>query len=74
MGCLPLAAFSTGKVMEAHIKDIQDKIDKYTALLKLYTNALESVQKICEHEWNYDGHGHNSNFYICSKCGETKDE
>jgi hypothetical protein len=22
----------------------------------------------CEHDWYYEGHGHNSDFYLCLKC------
>ena len=27
----------------------------------------------CEHEWTYDGHGHNDNHYVCHKCGSGGD-
>jgi len=27
----------------------------------------------CTHDWEYTGHGHNSDFYRCKKCGIEDD-
>lgn len=55
--------------MDAHIKSIKDKIYKLSNDINRYKEALEALQGICEHDWKYDGHGHNDDFYICNKCG-----
>lgn len=60
--------------MDAHIKEISDKISTLRARLKLHVDTLNNLRELCEHAWHYDGHGHNSKFYTCNKCGETKDE
>lgn len=58
--------------MDAHIKEIQEKLRSANAKVKKYQLALEALQDICKHKWNYDGHGHNDDHYTCSKCGTDK--
>ena len=59
--------------MDQHIKEIIDKKSKALAKYKKYVKALEALQGICEHEWCYEGHGHNSKYYTCSKCGAEEE-
>lgn len=36
---------------------------------------LDEIQKKnCTHNWRYDGHSHNDDAYLCTKCGEMKFE
>lgn len=32
----------------------------------------DAVQATCEHSWQYDGHSHNDDAYICTKCGAVE--
>lgn len=60
--------------MNEQIKYILDNITKHKNQMILYENALKAVRAICKHEWEYDGHGHNRDYYTCSKCLDTKSE
>jgi mRNA-degrading endonuclease YafQ of YafQ-DinJ toxin-antitoxin module len=60
--------------MDKHIKEIQEKLCNAQKQVEKYKNAFEALQDICEHDWRYDGHGHNSDFYSCRKCGSVKED
>jgi hypothetical protein len=50
------------------IKAVIEKIDHHNRELKKHEDALKALQLICEHVWQYDGHGHNDDHFTCSKC------
>lgn len=56
--------------MDTHIKTIIAKISALRAETTEYLDALKALQKICQHDWSYEGHGHNDALYVCSKCGK----
>lgn len=60
--------------MDTHIKQIRDKLWAARKDVEKYQKAMEALQDICEHDWCYDGHGHNSDFYTCKKCGASKED
>ena len=35
-------------------------------------NAINALRALCEHNMLCHGHGHNTDYYVCNKCGETK--
>lgn len=60
--------------MKNTLKDINKKLEESRKLVKKYSKALEALQDICEHRWEYQGHSHNDDAYQCSICGEMKFE
>lgn len=39
---------------------------------KEFNKLLKNIRNKCSHHWEYDGHGHNSDCYKCTICGETE--
>ena len=39
--------------------------------LKSISQVIEELRKLCEHDWEYDGHNHNDTRYVCMICGEV---
>lgn len=60
--------------MKNAIKDINKKLTEANILVKKYSKALKTLQDVCEHNWEYQGHSHNDAAYQCSICGEMKFE
>lgn len=60
--------------MNKTIKELLDKRAKVIAKAMIINQAIDALRELCDHSWEYVGHGHNSNFYQCSKCGAEKDE
>lgn len=38
-----------------------------------YSKRIANLRKKCSHNWEYGGHGHNDDWYVCTICGETED-
>ena len=57
--------------MNATIKDLKAQAKDLYAKARKLDKAVDALQEICEHDWKYDGHGHNSDYYTCLKCGKT---
>ena len=38
-----------------------------------YSDAVTALRKVCDHEWQSTGHGHNYESFICLECGEEED-
>ena len=60
--------------MDAYIVEVLNKRDNGKKEFLRFDAAYKALQAICEHSWRYEGHGHNREFYECSKCGDTKEE
>lgn len=30
--------------------------------------AIKTLQDICPHQWEYQGHSHNDDYFVCSIC------
>lgn len=54
--------------MKNIIKDLLDKQKAAEKLVKKYSEAIAGLQEVCDHNWHYEGHGHNDSLYICSVC------
>jgi len=53
-----------------NLKEIVKTIEKKEKEVK---KQLDSIRKKCSHNWEYGGHGHNDDWYVCTICGETED-
>jgi hypothetical protein len=54
---------------------IKELLKKQRAAEKVVTNykeAVEALQEVCEHDWQYEGHGHNDSLYICNICNKEE--
>lgn len=59
--------------MKEIIKDLIKKRDAALDESRIHKDAIKVLQKICNHEWIYDGHGHNDDYYTCNICGATEE-
>lgn len=48
-----------------------DLILKHRAEVESYRQAAEK-KKSCTHNFRYEGHSHNDDAYVCTKCGEIE--
>lgn len=55
--------------MDKHIQELLDKKNELSKELSKYRDAIDALRKVCNHDWKYDGHGHNYSCYTCTKCG-----
>ena len=52
---------------------IKKLLDKQKVAEKTVNNLREAIlglQEVCEHDWHYEGHGHNDSLYVCNICGK----
>lgn len=54
--------------MKNTIKDLLNKQKAAQKLVNNYKEAIAGLQEVCEHDWRYEGHGHNDSLYICNIC------
>lgn len=59
--------------MDLHVKIANQKMRAALEEYNKYKAAVQALQDICDHDWMYKGHGHNSEFYTCEKCGSTRE-
>jgi hypothetical protein len=50
------------------VAGLEDKINTFRKELKKHEDALKALQLLCAHDWEYDGHGHNDDYYKCKVC------
>jgi hypothetical protein len=58
--------------MKNNIKQLLEKQQSAQKTANNYREAIEALQKVCEHSWNYQGHGHNDSLYICNICNKEE--
>lgn len=51
------------------VKEARTEVQKAEAILEKKREFLESLQENCIHNMEYEGHGHNDSYYVCSVCG-----
>lgn len=56
------------------IKELQSKKHKLEVELEDINDAIKAIQKLCNHNWKYKGHGHTSDYYVCTICGTNKED
>ena len=55
------------------INELRNKRIPLENELEKINKAVDALVEICEHDWNYTGHGHNYDVYKCHKCSETEE-
>ena len=58
--------------LKANIKELEIQKQKALDDYNTYRKAIEALQLVCDHDYNYDGHGHNEGYYTCSICGKKE--
>jgi hypothetical protein len=53
------------KAIRNSYKRIKDELDRLN-------EELDTIQKTCNHTFRYDGHGHNDDMYVCTKCDKLE--
>lgn len=53
------------------IKDLEARSRELDRQARKLDGAVKALQETCEHDWQYDGHGHNDSYYTCRKCAAT---
>ena len=54
------------------IKEMQEKHKSALKDAANYMDVILAIQKVCKHDWDYQGHGHNDELYLCSICGKEE--
>jgi len=60
------------KLIKQGIAELQEKLFEVNRLAREYNDAIDALQAICEHKWEYTGHGHNDSGYKCSICSREE--
>ena len=58
--------------MKSTLKELKNKLHSAKEVVAKYTAAIEALQEVCEHDYHYQGHGHNDSLYVCSICGKEE--
>ncbi len=56
------------------LEEINDKICENQRETTKWKDLKKALQEVCSHDWSYNGHGHNDDFYRCNKCEDEKAE
>jgi hypothetical protein len=59
-------------VTKEQISQLRSKAMFHQNEVEKFRSAITALQSICEHDWKYDGHGHNDDCYVCTVCGLTE--
>ena len=54
------------------IKEMQEKHKSALKDAAKYMDVILVIQKVCKHDWDYQGHSHNDDLYLCSICGKEE--
>ena len=60
-------------ITEQELQVLERELKSYRAALAIQAETTKQ-QETCVHKWEYSGHGHNDDHYICSVCGKWKFE
>ena len=58
--------------MKNTLKELKQKLKAAEIVTKKYKEAILALQEVCEHEFSYQGHGHNDSLYICTICNKEE--
>lgn len=63
------------KKLQEEQKKKQSELEKEIAQKKLYEELKNKFEpnECCNHNWKYEGHGHNYDVYKCTHCDEEKE-
>jgi sulfur relay (sulfurtransferase) DsrC/TusE family protein len=56
-----------------HLPTVRVMIRKFKSKLEKTDKEIEAIRKTCSHNFEFACTGHNSNFYDCTECGESKE-
>ena len=56
------------------IKDLKSRSKGLYAQARALDEAVTALQQTCEHDWKYTGHGHNSDYYVCTLCTKESND
>lgn len=51
---------------------LKNIIDKESEPVVLYRERIKELKKNCQHNFVYEGHDSHYDYYVCTKCGETR--
>lgn len=54
------------------VTQFQLQIDQANEIVKKNKAAIAVLQDVCTHRWEYQGHSHNDDYFICSICKKEK--
>jgi len=60
--------------MEPHIDKLYAELYAAEDVARKLRKAIAALQDICDHDLEYEGHGHNDSYYTCAKCGYRKSQ
>lgn len=61
------------RLMKEQIDRLRSALEKAKQDVGRYDRAIRALQEVCEHDWHYDGHGHNYDVYVCGICGMSEE-
>lgn len=53
------------------IKELENELSYHEQKVEDFKNAILSLQKVCDHEFESKGHTHNKEILECKKCKTT---
>jgi hypothetical protein len=59
------------KIDKKMMDDLFEQRNKISEDLKKVNDVIESLRKVCDHEWKYDGHDSHHDWYKCVVCDES---
>jgi hypothetical protein len=60
--------------MRDYINKLLNERQQHVQRITDIDNAIESIQKICSHNYEKIGRDHNYTYYKCTICGHEKSE
>ena len=58
--------------MKEQIDDLNERASFHYDKYNEYTDAIKALRKVCDHDWQFIGHGHRDSLYTCNICGEDE--
>lgn len=55
-------------LITAQIEDLINEREEHYKTTRLLSKAIESLQALCDHEWENTGHDSHKGHYQCSIC------
>jgi len=72
--CWDLEELVRNKLVDIkHLPTVRVMVRKFKSKLEKTDKEIKAIRKTCKHNFEYQGHGHNYDFYDCTECGESEE-
>jgi hypothetical protein len=56
-----------------HLPSVRVMVKKFNSMCEKIGNQITTIQKNCNHNFEYKGHGHVYDFYDCTECDKSEE-